>query len=235
MNDLEDDMKRSSINLASAVLGVLLGLQAASAEEKVISLFNGKTLDGWTTVSGQPVTRGWIVEDGMIVRTAGGGPIYSADEYGDFEFNFEWRIATRGNSGVKYRVVHYDKGVFGRPGWLGCEYQIFDDAGRNAKGKGSAGALYALYAPNDKKQLKPIDEFNQSRIVVRGATIEHWLNGEKIVEAVVGSDDWNQRLKSSKFGRVEGSFPAPKGRIQLQDHGSKVWFRNLSLRVLSAE
>ncbi len=204
------------------------------AEDKAIQLFDGKSLEGWTTDSGEPVTTGWAVEDGMLVRNGRGGSIFTAQEYGDFDLSFEWKIAPRGNSGVKYRVAHYEKGVHGNPGWLGCEYQIFDDAGRGARPRYSSGAIYELYAPANNKKLRPVGEFNDARIVVRGTKIEHWLNGEKIIEADTSSDDWKGRIARSKFGDVKGFFANRKGRIQLQDHGSKVWFRNLVLRPLDA-
>ena len=212
-----------------------LAVTAASdgaADEEVIALFNGKSLDGWTTADGRPVSKGWSVEDGMLVRESRGGAIYTDEEYGDFELSFQWKIAQRGNSGIKYRVRFYKKGVRGNPGWLGCEYQVFDDLGRDTNPKTSCGAIYGLYAPSEEKQLRPAGEFNDSRIVVRGTKIEHWLNGEKVVEADTSSHEWRRRIAGSKFSVVDGFFENPKGRIQIQDHGSKVWFRNVTLRRL---
>jgi hypothetical protein len=198
-------------------------------------LFDGKSLHGWITSSGEPVTRGWTVENGQLVRESRGGSIYTAEEYGDFDLSFEWKIARRGNSGVKYRVAHYKKGVYGNPGWLGCEYQIYDDIGRRPGPEFSTGAIYGLYAPSSGKPLRPVGEFNESRIVIHGSTIEHWLNGAKILETDTASDDWKKRVAASKFGEVEGFFKNRKGRIELQDHGSKVWFRNITLRRLDSE
>ncbi|MCG8584377.1 MAG: DUF1080 domain-containing protein [Pirellulales bacterium] len=206
-------------------------IQSSIADDKTIELFNGKSLDGWTTQSGAPVTKGWVVKDGMLVRKSRGGAIYTKDEYGDFDLRFEWKIDKGGNSGIKYRVAFYKKGVRGRPGWLGGEYQIYGDKNKS-RGVHSAGALYGLFAPNEKKKLRPADEFNESRIVVRGSHIEHWLNGEKIVEADVDSDEWKKRIAKSKFNIVPGFFQNPKGRIQIQDHGAPVSFRNITLREL---
>ncbi len=205
---------------------------AACAEDNAIQLFDGKSLDGWTIKTGEPVTTGWMVEDGMLVRSGRAGSIYTAKEYGNFDLSFEWKIAPRGNSGVKYRVAHYRKGVYGFPGWLGCEYQIYDDVGRGAGPLHSTGSIYELYAPSNKKKLRPVGEFNEARIVVQGTKIEHWLNGEKIVEADASSDDWKRRVAGSKFGDVKDFFANPQGRIELQDHGSRVWFRNIVLRPL---
>jgi hypothetical protein len=219
------------------VFGWLL-LAAASAggrtfaEQAEVPLFNGKSLDGWVTADGQPVTRGWVMEDGMLVRASRGGSIFTEQEYGDFDLRFEWKIAPRGNSGVKYRVSFFEKGVYGNPGWLGCEYQLFDDAGRPTSPEHSTGAIYELVPPSADKKLRPVGQFNESRIVVRGTRIEHWLNGAKIAEAETSSEDWKQRIAASKFDDVAGFSQNAKGRIELQDHGSKVWFRNIVLRPL---
>lgn len=118
---------------------------------------------------------------------------------------------------------------------LGCEYQILDD-GEYRKGrirpKGSAGALYALYAPNETKQLRPAGEFNTARIVVQGDHIEHWLNGQLIVSANVGSETWDRAIAESKFSDV-GDFGRNRtGRMMLTDHGSEVWYRNIQFKLL---
>lgn len=222
-----------SLLVGGALATVLCGGHTSHAEEQNRDLFDGKTLAGWTTADGKPVTKGWAVEEGMLVRANRGGAIFSKEEFGDFDLRFEWKIAPRGNSGVKYRLAFYKEGVRGHPGWLGCEYQVFDDAGRKTNPITSAGSLYGLVAPNDQKKLKPTGQFNTSRIVARGTKIEHWLNGKKIVEATIGSDDWKQRIVNSKFGAVDSFFQNPKGRIQLQDHGSRVWFRSITIRDLS--
>jgi hypothetical protein len=229
-------MNRTVVIAVSGVvlLGGIRQPAPVAAEDAAISLFDGKSLDGWTTAGGDPVTRGWTVEDGMLVRTSRGGSIFTTKEYGDFDLSFEWKIAPRGNSGVKYRVAFFEKGVYGNPGNLGCEYQIFDDVGRRTGPEHSCGALYALYPPSTDKTLRPVGEFNESRIVARGSKIEHWLNGAKVVDADTSSDDWKRRIADSKFHDVAGFAQNAKGRIELQDHGSKTWFRNIVLRPLEA-
>jgi len=213
----------------------ILLISVASAEEKIIELFDGKSLAGWETVEGLPVTTGWRVDNGTLLRDSHAGPIYAVGEYGDFELRFDWKIAPGGNSGVKYRVAFYPKGVWGNPAWLGCEYQLWDDEGRSTNPKKSAGALYELYMPNDKKRLRAVGQFNESKIVCSGTKIEHWLNGELIVEADTSSDEWKERIAASKFGRADNFFANPAGRIQLQDHGHNVWFRNITLRVIESK
>ncbi len=156
------------------------------------------------------------------------GDIVTEREYGDFDLQFEWKIAKGGNSGVKYRVRKYD----GR--MLGCEYQIIDDEDYGSGSKQSTGSLYAVYEPDSAKYLNPPGEYNRSRIVVMGNHIEHWLNGRQVLSAEAGSPEWFARIADSKFADVEGFGLNRLGRIMLTDHGSEVWYRHLVLKELTA-
>lgn len=201
-----------------------------SSLPSVPPLFDGKTLDNWTTLDGKPITTGWEVVDGVIhlnKEQGRAGHIITKHEYGDFELSFDWKIATGGNSGVKYRVQKYGNKT------LGCEYQIYDDAGaRKLKPRNSAGSLYDLYEPNEHKQLNATGEFNSTRIVVQGDRIEHWLNGKQILAATVGSPDWDERIAASKFSEEKNFGENRFGKIMLTDHGSEVWYRKVQLRSL---
>jgi hypothetical protein len=195
------------------------------------SIFDGKTLQGWTTLDGQPITSGWEVVDGMIRLNPGKervGNIITTKEYGDFRLTFEWKIASGGNSGLKYRVKkYYDR-------WYGFEYQILDDHGHR-QGKSprhSTAALYDLYEPNKSKQILPAGEFNTSEIVVQNNKIQHWLNGRLVLSATVGNREWKKRVAASKFCDLKNFGHNPRGRIMLTDHGSEIWFRNLKLQPL---
>jgi trehalose utilization protein len=192
---------------------------------KPISLFDGKTLNGWTRQDGSPVTTGWKAVDGTIHQEIRGGNIFYEKPVGDFELTFEWKIVKGGNNGLKYRVRKYG----GRE--LGCEYQLLGESGRQLS-KGSTGSLYALYEPNEKKKINPIGEWNTAKIVAQGPRIEHWMNGEKIVTADLASEEWRKRLSQSKFSRHKDFARNTVGRIMLTDHGSKVWYRKLVLTPL---
>lgn len=221
-------------------LGVILLLVLGSpftlaSEEGFVPLFDGKTFDGWISARGNPIRRGWEVEDGTMVRTGAGGSLYTAKEYGDFELRFDWKLSKRGNSGVKYRVAEYNPGVYGNTEWLGYEYQIWDDAHRGTPAHMSTASIYLLQAPDEAKPLKPIGEFNESRIVAVGSRIEHWLNGEKVLDVDTDNDIWWDRVAQTKFAPVTNVFRNPKGRIELQDHGNKVWFRNIRIREIESE
>jgi sugar phosphate isomerase/epimerase len=207
----------------------------STSAARPIRLFDGKSFADWTARDGGPVTKNWKIEDGMLALDGIGGSIFTKEEYGDFDLSFEWKIAPKGNSGVKYHVNFYRKGVRGRPGWLGCEYQLYDDSSSKPTTKNSSGALYDLYPPVGERELRPAGAFNQSRIVVHGPKIEHWLNGARVVSVDMRSDDWKKRVAASKFAPAKDFMTKPKGRIELQDHRSRVWFKNLELTPLESD
>ena len=222
------------------VLGVFvlaIACVGAAVAEEPPPLFNGKDLSNWSTEGGDPVPEVWKVADGVIHLNRGeakGGHIITKHEYGDFDLSFDWKIAEGGNSGLKYRVRKYDGKT------LGLEYQILDDPntkeGQNPdKIKNSAGSLYDIKEPNDKKKLNPTGEYNHARIVVRGNSIQHWMNGELIVSITVGDGEWKERVADSKFKKYEAFSENRHGKIMLTDHGAEVWYKNLKLVPLKAK
>ena len=212
--------------MAVATCGVFSAC-ALAGKDKVLSLFDGKSLDGWTTLEGKPVTRGWEVVDGTLHRASEGSDIITTKEYGDFDLGFEFKIGKGANSGLKYKFKQ-----FGRH-WLGCEYQVIDDGKADPYSTHAAGALYDVVAPSGKKKAKPRGEFNSGRVVVRGTLVQHWMNGEKILEIDTASSEWKRRIANSKFRDVEGFGKNARGRIMLQEHGGEVWFRKIALRLLN--
>ena len=207
----------------------LLQPAASRAADEWKRLFDGKSFDGWTTREHQPVTKGWKVEDAAIHRAGSGGDIFTTDEFLNFELEFDWKLAPGSNSGLKYRVADYSPA--GKA--IGLEYQMLDDKGHadGKKPKTSAGSLYDLVPPSSDKTVKPVGEWNQSRIVARGNAVEHWLNGVRLLSIDLGSAAWKSALDSSKF-RAAADFGTKKGRILLQDHDGEVWLRNLRIRSL---
>jgi 3-keto-disaccharide hydrolase len=217
-------MKTIAALIAAAQL-----LAASARAQDWKSIFDGKSFAGWTSGSGGPVGAGWQVAEGAIHRAGKGGDILTASSYQDFELEFEWKIAAGANSGLKYRVADYSPA--GKN--IGLEFQVIDDAG-HADGKNartSAASIYDLIPPAASKKLSAVGEWNRSKIVARGAQLEHWLNGEKVVSATIGSPEWSDALAKSKF-RAAADMGTKKGRILLQDHGGEVWFRNLRIREL---
>jgi hypothetical protein len=190
-------------------------------------LFDGETLSGWTGYSGPEALAGWGVEDGMLVRTGPGGDIVTQREFEDFELSLEWRLEEGGNSGVFYRAALGEEWMY----HSAPEMQVLDDE-RHPDGQSpltSAGANYGL-DPAPRGVVRPVGEWNQARIVVRGAHVEHWLNGTKVVEYELGSPEWEAKVANSKFREWPAYGRAETGHIGLQDHGDPVWYRNIKIR-----
>lgn len=218
-----------NLDLYGLIAAFVLVLTGPLAADPWVPLFDGQTLAGWTATNGQTPGQGWEVVDGVLhlnVADGRSGDIVTDREYENYELLFEWKISPGGNSGLKYRVKKFGKRT------LGCEYQVLGDGDQRPGSKGSTGSLYEVYGPIESKPLKPVGQFNRSLVVVQGNRIEHWLNGTRIVEAEVGSEQWQQRIAESKFHDVEGFGEAQPGKIMLTDHGSEVWYRNVFLRPL---
>jgi hypothetical protein len=211
-------------------------LNALTAQEKASGwqlLFDGRTTAGWRGYGRETVPDHWRVEDGALVLRPGGPSrcdLVTADTYDNFELAFEWKVGPGGNSGVLYRVAEGP----GEPYASGPEYQVLDNA-RNADGRRpetSAAACYGLYGPA-RDVTRPAGEWNQARIVANGFHVEHWLNGEKVVEYELGSPDWWRRVRATRFKNAPLYGKVLRGgRLDLQDHGDPVAYRNLKVRRL---
>lgn len=210
----------------------------AGAPGAWVVLFNGEDLDAWRGYNADAPGDEWVIEGDTLVldvdeNTEGmtAGDLITRKQYANFELELEWKLSEGGNSGIFYGVREIpEHDVAYR---TGIEMQVLDDA-RHPDGKApktSAGACYALYAPQGK-ELKPVGEWNSVRLLVNDGHVEHWLNGKKIVEYQIGSEDWNERVASSKFADWEHFAQYRKGYIGLQDHTDRVWFRNIRVREL---
>ena len=179
-------------------------------------------LEQWTDTSERPVGDGWQVSDGILTRVKGSGDIITKREYEYFVLEFEWSIVEKGNSGIKYRLRKFGDS------YLGCEYQLLDDVDDNHKQ--NTASLYDVYAPNKGKILKPLGELNHSKIVVLGERIEHWLNGERVLLIYTGTPDWEAHIAKSKFNETKGFGDNGKGKILIQDHGSAIELKNMTIQ-----
>lgn len=188
-----------------------------------------KPLTAWRAyVTHDSMPDGWKIEDGVISLEKGGKGqfLVTKEEFGNFDLMFEWKISTGGNSGVFYRSDERHAS----PPHTAPEYQILDN--KLAKDPlRSAGACFSVYAPT-KDVTRSIGEWNCGRIVMLGNHVEHWLNGEKIVEFELGSADWKKHVGKSDFAAGLDFGRLAKGRIALQGKGDAVWFRNFMIRVL---
>jgi hypothetical protein len=226
-------------------------------------LFDGTSLKGWHGLGWPEIQAAhWRVADGAIEKVATkdvpkgadgkavpGGDLISDQTFGDFELSWEWRATPGANGGLKYNVSEELSTSNGQPeaqrrgeavrvshSALGFEYQMIDDD-RHPDGKlvkHKTGDLYDLIASNEKKHVRPIGEWNQSRIVFRGMHGEHWLNGEKVVEYDLGTPAMTAALAASKYKIYPWFGERRRGHIVLQDHGDEVHFRNMKVRELGA-
>jgi len=203
-----------------------------------ITLFDGKSLQGWHGFNrGGEEVKNWVVQDGALVclgATKGvkGGDLASDLSFANFELEWEWKIDKGSNSGVFYHVIESPK--YKKPSETGPEYQLIDDENFPAKLEEwqKTGADYAMNLPNDKKKLKPVGEWNTSKIVFNKGQVAHWLNGEKIVSFQTHTPEWNHQKKEGKWKDYTDYGTAPSGPIVLQDHGNKAYFKNIRIKEL---
>jgi hypothetical protein len=200
-------------------------------------LFDGKSVDGWRGYKRQDaVGTRWKVESGTLTLpaddgkdTRGARDIVSTGTFDRFELSFDFRVAQGANSGVKYYVLEdLDSAI-------GHEYQIIDDE-RHADAKigieRQTASFYDVMEPKDRK-LKPAGEWNTGRVLATGPTVEHWLNGSRVLSYELDSPALRKLILDSKFKDVARFGKLNKGHILLQDHGNQVWYRNVKIRRLA--
>lgn len=203
-------------------------------------LFDGKTTAGWRKFKEDKAGPAWKVANGTLFldnsrkkdwQVVGGGDIMTDGEYQDYELTLEWKLEEGGNSGVIYNVVESDE--YDYVWQTGPEMQILDNTkhpdGRIEKHR--AGDLYDMIETKFVT-ANPGGEWNRIRIVSKDGHVEHWQNGYKVVEFDMHTPEWENMIKNSKFKDMPGFGKAKKGHIALQDHGDKVWFRNIKIREL---
>jgi len=235
-------IKNSSVNILTIILFFFVGyigntqnkLTKKEKKEGWELLFDGKTTKGWRNY-GKPSISGWNVVDGILqnsgIGSDHGGDIVSNGLYEDFELYFEWKIANQSNSGVFYHVNEIE----GKPIYSSApEYQLLDDKGWPDKLDDSqySGANYAMNAPENAK-VKSIKKFNTSRIIVKDANVEHWLNGVKVVAYELWSDDWKKNVSESKWKEHPKYGIFKKGNIGFQDHGGMTMFKNIKIKDIT--
>jgi hypothetical protein len=182
---------------------------------------------GWKSDS---MPAGWTVTDSVLSKDGAVSDLSTRAQYANFELEFDWTIGPLGNAGVFYRVTdEYD-----HPYWSGPEYQLRDEA-LDPEGKDltlASASAYGLYAP-PAGVTRPLGAWNSARIVVNGNAVQHWLNGQQVVQYELSSHDWLARVKASKFGAYPGYGLARRGFISIQgDHTGSLSIRGMRIREL---
>lgn len=198
-------------------------------------LFDGKTLDGWRTYQNKPADS-WTVKDGTLYckgsstdKSTRRADLITVSQFENFDLSLDWKIAPKGNSGVLYMVTEDYPAAY----LSGPEYQLIDDKNFPEKLENwqLTGANYAMN-PAPAAEPRPIGEWNHTRIVVNHGHVEHWLNGKKIVEYHLWTEEWKQKKQQGKWKNAAGYGMSKQGHIALQDHGSEAWFRNIKIKEL---
>lgn len=209
-------VSRITRSAPAAEASTVPSLSKEEEKQGFVSLFDGVHLDGWQQKGN------WIVEDGALYRRDKGGPLtYTVQKVpDDFELRFDWKVTKGCNSGVYYRPGQY-------------EYQVLDNAnspyGENPRQ--NAAAVYSCMAPS-KDATRPFGEWNEGRIVCKGTVIQHWLNGEKVVDFDYTDPRWAGEVEV--LHKRGGDLTGRGANLWLQDHGEPVWFRHLRWRAIPA-
>lgn len=220
------------------------GSNTLTEEEKAAGwelLFDGSTLNGWKRYNHDTLGPLWSVQDGMIVCNGEGlgegtadigGSLITTRPFGNFELVADWKVSPGGNSGILYHVVEDKKYKYDYE--TGPEYQVMDDGGWKdpLNDAQKAGSNYDLFAASATKKLNPPGEWNTAKLIYNNGHVEHWLNGEKVVEFEEGSPEYTANYKNSKWVDYPDWNKFKSGAISLQDHGAPVYYRNIKIRVL---
>jgi len=229
-------MLRKTIVVALVVLLQALASGVAEAKPKWQVLFDGKSTTSWRGFRRQTFPeKCWVIEKGSLKTVAGCDKsdqidIITTSKFRNFEFEIEWRVAPGANSGIVYLVSEDEDQTWK----TGPEMQVLDDE-KHPDGKianTSAGSLFALIAPANKT-LRPVGEYNKARLVVQKGHVEHWLNGKKVLEYDLASENLASLIAQSKFKNFRQFARISEGHIALQFHGDNVWYRNARVREIT--
>ena len=223
---MKDPLPIRNYLLTCLLLALSSGCQGPGHRSTPQPLFDGQTLQGWQGLVGNPYSRAemtppqfakaqqladqqmrehWSVDQGTLVFDGHGSHLCTIEQFSDFELEVEWMIEPGGDSGIYLR---------GSP-----QVQIWDIA-QHPEGSGGlynnqSGPSHPLVAADH-----PPGQWNHFRIQMRGERVTVDLNGQRVVDEVVLENYWDRDQAIIN-----------KGSIELQSHGSRLQFRNLSIRT----
>jgi hypothetical protein len=215
-------------------------LSEAEKAEGFELLFDGKSKDGFHVFNNKTDGSAWRVDNGTLhldpkekhdAQTTGGGDLLSKDEYENFHLKIDWKVDTAGNSGILLYVKEDKK--YERSWHTGLEMQVLDNQ-RHPDSKiikHRAGDLYDLVT-SSPETVKPALEWNHVEIVSANGKLEFSLNGTKVVSTTLWNDDWKKMVAGSKFQKWSDFGTFKTGGVGLQDHGDKVWYKNIKIKKL---
>lgn len=209
-------------------------------------LFDGESLGGLRNYNQQTLGNRWVVDEGTLhflgreendqgwQSVQGGDLVLTREPLENYELYLEWKIQKNGNSGIIYNVKETPELEF--PFLSGPEYQILDNMGHpdGRIDKHRAGDNYDLIETAFVTVNSP-GFWNRTRLLVNNGHVEHWLNGYKVVDIEMFTPQWQTLIDQSKFKDWADFAKSAGGHIVLQDHGDKVWFRNIKLKPLAAK
>lgn len=225
------------IVLAALLVAAINTSATAQKNKGFVSIFDGKTTQGWHTYGKDFVGKGWSVENGTLHfdpknKNNDGGDIVTDKEYADFHLKLEWKISPKGNSGIIF-YVNEDLSKYKQTYLTGPEMQVLDNDGHpdGKITKHRAGNLYDMIQ-SSSEPVKPVGEWNLAEIISKKGKLTFKLNGVTVVKTTMWDDNWKNLISNSKFAKWQGFGIYKKGRIALQDHGDQVWYRNIMIKEL---
>ncbi|HXH98756.1 MAG TPA: DUF1080 domain-containing protein [Sphingobacteriaceae bacterium] len=234
-------IKKFSLNAFAAIVVIAfagcktMSTNTVGSKSEWISLFDGKTTNGWHTYGKTNAGNAWKAQDGVLQFDPKGserGDLVTDQEFGNYHLKLDWKISPNGNSGVIF-YVNEDFDKFKQSYNTGLEMQVLDNDGHKDGKiiKHRAGDLYDLIS-SSTETVKPVGEWNTAEIVSKDGKLDLYLNGSKSVTTMLWDDNWRTMVANSKFKTMPGFGTFKSGKIALQDHGDQVWYRNIMIKKL---
>lgn len=221
---------------SAIAITLLLSYGTAKSQNGFKKLIEGNTTKGWHTYGKETASTKWKVENGVLSfnpdAAGDGGDLVTDKAFSNFHLKIDWKVAPKSNSGIIF-YVQDDAAKYGATYLTGPEMQVLDNEGHpdGKITKHRAGDLYDLIK-SSSEPVKPVGEWNTAEIISNKGSLELKLNGVTVVKTTLWDQNWKDLISKSKFASWEGFGAFKSGKIALQDHGDKVWYRNILIKEL---